>query len=391
MSEEIKEVQEEKPKRGRPTKKAMMSEVIDKADARSAQEIFDKYPPEAKASIYIKDVDKKNKYLGSCKIAEMLEIGGFEDYLSETYGGGSYALTVRNERGQAMRNLTFEVAGPKTPLLLSLVDGIEASKQPLSAPSVTSKPDRLSQLESELDEFKRQKERDDLMGAFQAQFDELKRDLKSKTDWASVLSAAGSTLGAIIPLLKTQQDTENPVIMKLLEDKLSGADVVRSVKSFMEALKDLMPQAFAPVPPPPPGGTSPATNSIIDSLVQALAPSILQAVNKQPQPQPSQSPVQSPVQSHTPDALEQIRQMVASRTNPAIVAEALVGSFASLQVNGGLERYPELLRLQSAPEESIKTFFNRLGDFSSLKSEEYRDEIIQFLFSAVLTPPQEEV
>jgi hypothetical protein len=83
--------------------------------------------------------------------------------------------------------------------------------------------------------------------------------------------------------------------------------------------------------------------------------------------------------------------MVASRTNPAIVAEALVGAFASFQANGGLDRYPELLRLQSAPEESIKTFFNRLGDFSSLKSEEYRDEIIGALFSAVPTPPIDEV
>ena len=413
-SRELQEESSETPapeparRRRKTTKvaKKPWEKVLDDAAADEIADILHLLPKGAQAKLYYVKAGKK-KYLGSVSTAEVDAAGGFEEFIQTSYGGGSFFVQLCITAKRITRSFALEIAGQPTEALVSLLaqpsispftksDSLaQATTQPGSAQPNTE----IEALKAKLEAMERKAEQNEIIGAFQAENDEIKKQIlalsqiiekaqtKPDSGWKELIPVAAAGVGGLVSMMK-DIITDRPSSVDML--KSSGA-MIKGISDFMSNLKDLNP-----TPPPPP--TSDQTGSGLDAILKAAAPQLVEVLSSRAAAPGAKIPesasgTASPLPSQngnfpkTQEKLDELSGLIVQRINADVVADALVDSYKTAIEENALAMLPELANLQADPQSALNNFLARFG-LESVEGNAYKQKIVEALFAKLSGQPQ---
>jgi len=375
------------------------------------------------------NVDGKYSNIDELTLHQALKSGGIENYLRQIYGCGEFEVQVRGETTGGKKGIIvspkYEILGDPTPKLLRLLSNLQRIRDgftpnrlssyqnpQLSFPDSQQTPTQLNawnpepnrelvqRLEAKIGVMERKAEQNEIIGAFQAENDEIKKQLaglaqsiekqsERKPDssaWKEFIPVAASGLGGLVGILK-DIITDRPSSTDMLK---SSALMVRGISDFMSTLKDLNPQ-----PPPPP--TSDQTGSGLDAILKAAAPKLIAALsNRAVAPSGTQQPsrptseamplAQDVSQSRqngnfprTQEKLNELSALISQRISADAVADALVEICGVATEENALGMFPELVRLESDPQSALESFLSRFS-LEGVEGQTYRRKIMDSIY-----------
>ena len=258
-------------------------------------------------------------------------------------------------------------------------------------------------LKAKLDAMERKAEQNEIISAFQADTDEIKKQVamlaqsiekqsekqsEKKIDsvWKEFIPVAASGLGGLVGVLKDIV-TDRPSSTDMLK---SSASMVKGISDFMTTLKDLNP-------PPPPPPTSDQTGSGLDAILKAAAPQLIEALsNRAVAPAGTQQPTrptseamplaqdvsQSRQNGNFPRTQEKLNEhsaLITQRVSADAVAEEIVASYNIVIEENALEILPELSQLQTDPQSALNVFLARFA-LEGVEGQNYKQKIVDALF-----------
>lgn len=381
------------------------------------------------------NVDGKYYNIDELTLHQALKSGGVENYLRQTYGCGEFEVQIRGETTGGKKGIIvspkYEILGDPSPKLLRLLshqqrirDGFTLNKPssyqnpPFSYASAHPDPAQstrgaenkeIEMLKAKLNAMERKSEQNEIIGAFQAENDEIKKQLaglaqsiekqsEKKTDsaWKDFIPVATSGLGGLVGVLK-DIITDRPSSTDMLK---SSASMVKGISEFMSTLKDLNP-------PPPPPPTSEQTGSGLDAILKAAAPKLIEALSnravtpagtQQPSsatsgamPMPLVQDPQSPQSGQdgnfprTQEKLNELSTLISQRVSADAVAEEMVASFNVVISENAFEILPELAQLQTNPQLALDSFLSRFS-LEGVEGQSYKTKIMDAIYRQLAGP-----